>query len=1151
MRSHAPLRIIIALAMILTILPPAFGSFSSTPTKDLQAAGGNAVSELDSPLISQLDTGEDGLSFRFQTDDYSLDAAGVFTAEGLTSRVGIPGEPALPYYATYIALPPEATAQVSIDVSGVQTDPLSTAIRPAPRPDTSSAGEADMFRIAEQVDELVAYEPDPAIYNTDSTYPAAYYQVSAPMYARDLRLVELKLFPFRYNPVQQSVEIAGSMQVSIQFEGAEFANMRPAPSHNDAIVRAMAGSILNLEQAGEWRSLPAGGGPGHSVLPEGTDAYRIEVNEDGLYEVDYAQLAVAGMSVNLVNPNTFQMVYRGQPVAYEFVGDGDNSFEPGEAVRFYGWRFDGSRAERQFIPEYRNYYWLWAGGTATHIGDTNNPPGNPPADTFPESITHEEDRRFQVTETNNWPNYPNEPDSWYWTSKSKAAGSGDETRNFDIELVDPASSSGDAQITVEILNREADLWTHIVDTYANGEAAYAGNTTWLGRRNVNITTTQPVTTMVNGTNQVQVVFKTTNNNTSAIYYLNRITIDYPRQFIARNNQLQFQTETGPHTFTISDFTENNPANALVWDISDRLQPQRIPMTAGNIGGTGPYNWTFGSNNNDGQYLATTPNNTLIPLDITQYVVPNIDPAGNNAEWLAISAADFMVEANNLAAHRRNSIYGGLDTHVVDIEDVINQYGYGFPIPGAIKDYLAYAVNDWSTSPTYVTLVGDATLNPRQLPCLETNHGSTCDLWGTDVVPNYVLTDFTFLDRYSGFMTSDFPFTLLDGDDLADLTIGRLAVNTPTQAQNIIDKIIDYEQQHLAPADWQLNVLFGADDADEAGNFCQENQSIDAHIPDPFLETQVCLPDNPTQQDIDAMRAEMRMLAVTPPNGVTFMNYRGHGSIEYWGESEEDQQIMNNTDTGWWYPTVGDPHPLILLSMDCLDANFAWPGIDGLGETFHRLDHAGSVAHWSSTGLGLTSEHTVLQKGFYDGLFEEGLLHIGEAINHAKTVYYQGGNDISEMYGFTLHGDPAMLLMRPEMEIDKIANVGSVEPGEQLNFTLKVTNNGLYTAKPTVVDQLPAGLSYVSASANVPITVDVNGNTITISFLNGLAYGDTGTITLTTLLDAGYQGNSITNSATVSENTGFDAVPGNNTDSATVITGETIDIYLPVVLRQGN
>src|SRR5690606_29842199 len=230
------------------------------------------------------------------------------------------------------------------------------------------------------------------------------------------------------------------------------------------------------------------------------------------------------------------------------------------------------------------------------------------------------------------------------------------------------------------------------------------------------------------------LINTADNTGNATYYLNRITVDYERQFVAVNNQLIFRNQNGPHTFSISSYSEGDAVDVIAWDITDRLVPQRIPMTAGNIGGTGPYVYTLGSDRPAGEYIATTTGNLLNPLAITRYDVPDINPAGNGADWVAISHEDFIGNANQLASHRQNSLYGGLDTHIVNIDDVINQYGYGFPVPGAVNAYLNYAMANWSPAPTYLLLIGDATLNPRQLPC-DATVSTDCTVWnGSD--PNY-------------------------------------------------------------------------------------------------------------------------------------------------------------------------------------------------------------------------------------------------------------------------------------------------------------------------------------------------------------------------------------------------------------------------------
>ena len=85
----------------------------------------------------------------------------------------------------------------------------------------------------------------------------------------------------------------------------------------------------------------------------------------------------------------------------------------------------------------------------------------------------------------------------------------------------------------------------------------------------------------------------------------------------------------------------------------------------------------------------------------------------------------------------------------------------------------------------------------------------------------------------------------------------------------------------------------------------------------------------------------------------------------------------------------------------------------LSETFLETQDVATAAHWSSTGLGLNGEHTFLHQGFYDGLIVEKHQRIGDAIVYAKTSYVNANaGHISEIYSFTLQGDPALRMPTP-------------------------------------------------------------------------------------------------------------------------------------------
>jgi hypothetical protein len=165
----------------------------------------------------------------------------------------------------------------------------------------------------------------------------------------------------------------------------------------------------------------------------------------------------------------------------------------------------------------------------------------------------------------------------------------------------------------------------------------------------------------------------------------------------------------------------------------------------------------------------------------------------------------------------------------------------------------------------------------------------------------------------------------------------------------------------------------------------------------------------TQAETDALRAAM--IQDINIAGASILNYRGHGYV--WGWASPSIISTNPDHIDVWSNTQ---KPVVILSADCLDGNFAFPGIDALSQTLLTLQSAGAAAFWSSTGLGFTIEHSVLHSGFYDGLFQQNLLTIGDAVNYAKLTYNDSGYHESELFSFLLQGDPAMQMFTLRNEV---------------------------------------------------------------------------------------------------------------------------------------
>lgn len=118
----------------------------------------------------------------------------------------------------------------------------------------------------------------------------------------------------------------------------------------------------------------------------------------------------------------------------------------------------------------------------------------------------------------------------------------------------------------------------------------------------------------------------------------------------------------------------------------------------------------------------------------------------------------------------------------------------------------------------------------------------------------------------------------------------------------------------------------------------------------------------------------------------------------------------------------------------------------------------------------------------------------------------------------------------DLSVTKSDAPDPVARGGTLTYTLSVTNNGPEPAPVvTVVDTLPAGVSFVSDSLTAPEDCVPAGSTVTCT-LNNLLSGQTRNFTITTSVSLGVAAGAIlTNNATVSGS--FDANTANNSTAA--------------------
>ncbi len=121
----------------------------------------------------------------------------------------------------------------------------------------------------------------------------------------------------------------------------------------------------------------------------------------------------------------------------------------------------------------------------------------------------------------------------------------------------------------------------------------------------------------------------------------------------------------------------------------------------------------------------------------------------------------------------------------------------------------------------------------------------------------------------------------------------------------------------------------------------------------------------------------------------------------------------------------------------------------------------------------------------------------------------------------------------DLSITKTSNATTFLPGQQVTYTITVTNAGPSAATGvTVTDVLPAGATFVSATSS---TFSCSGTTTVTCTAASLAVSASGTISLVLRLSGS---SAISNSASVSANEP-DPTPINNSAAAVVLPGATI------------
>ncbi len=780
----------------------------------------------------------------------------------------------------------------------------------------------------------------------------------------------------------------------------------------EAVVRPSKMAVNTALTQSFDRGLERSVGPGPLT---GVRDVKIRVEASGLYRVAVDKLALA-LNVNEVDvidtlaAGKVRLSNRGLPVAY--YPEADYS-----AIYFYGEAFSSIYTDH-------NVYWLKL-MPDNGMGDLNNDglidaadlaigldvmTGRPAGDLRPDYAASDADVNgngkvdmaelayirnalagFTATSADNVPALTGEDksfsatvhfeketffktdvpidvaDFWFWDIFTLGNPQFGPAYGFDPFPLDvPAVAPGDtftAELTVHFHGFSDNL--HRADVILNqgtGSELNLGEVNWSGFEPVSKTFSFNQQYLVEGANTVKVVGLTTDD----AFGVDSFDLTYQKSYVAAGDMLHF-TAGGNDVITVTGFA--GPDISL-FDLSDTKTPRRVQNAALD---TTNNRITVAPENTDTPYLALLPSAVKEP-ELLADEPSNLKDPSNRADYLIIAADELTAGAQLLSDYRSGR---GMTPMVVRLSDVLDEFSFGVYDPYAIRDFIDFALTQWTMSPQYVLLVGDGTFDYK-------NNLETFSVSVRNLMP--VVMTFTPYGIYA----SDVIYGDVDEDRLSNVVLGRIPVKTINEMSDYVSKIIAYEAGVPGARD---NVLMVADKPDStiSNNFPADSNDVSALV-NGFTVDTLYYPGRTA--------GEMRNdFVAAVDSGEWLVNYIGHGGYDVMSN------FFNTTHQGL---LTNGQFP-IYVALTCLAGDFSYPWMDTLSEELVLRSGGGMIAAWSPTGLSINSEAVRMNKELFWVLFDEKAGTIGQAVSRALERYQALGNleypYMQDIY--SLLGDPAL------------------------------------------------------------------------------------------------------------------------------------------------
>ena len=409
---------------------------------------------------------------------------------------------------------------------------------------------------------------------------------------------------------------------------------------------------------------------------------------------------------------------------------------------------------------------------------------------------------------------------------------------------------------------------------------------------------------------------------------------------------------------------------------------------------------------------------------------NLRNSSNGADDIIISNK-ILSESANAYNNFVNSTYN-VRTKLIFVDDIYDEFYYGFNHAEAIKSFLIYANQNWQKpSPTYLTLIGDANYDYK-------------DIWSPvpavrkkNLVPSY------------GDPVSDVWFVTWDSSNvnIPQMFVGRIPANSNSEVYHYLDKHKSYLERGFD--EWNKSFLFfsGGDpaDANQLAQIKAANDDIFNNLVKPapvggtgihFYKT-INPPTNFGPYSQQTIQSAIN-------NSGLFISYIGHSGTQTWDNGITSVEDLKNS--------YSNRFPL-MTDFGCSTGKFAEPDVDAFGELFISESPDGQAINYlGNTSFGYLSTSLRFPKIFYSKLLIDTITVVSEAHLLSKIQQFQqyGYSDVNRVFSYCnlLFGDPMISLRlpkKPNFEITSadisIEGENPTEFSDSVMYNLNIKNLG--------------------------------------------------------------------------------------------------------------